>query len=72
LTRLPRSDWGKALSHAGLGVILFAISGLYAWQVEDIRVALVGEPFDVGAYTLVLNDVRELDGPNYFSTMGDV
>ncbi len=72
LSRLPRSDWGKALSHAGLGVVMFAIAGLYAWQVEDIRVAKVGEPFDVGAYTLVLDDVKQLDGPNYFSTMGVV
>lgn len=72
LTRLPRSDWGKSVAHAGLGVTVFAVAGLTAWQQEDIRVAQANEPFDVGAYTLTLTDVRRVEGPNYVSTMGFV
>ncbi|PXW83079.1 cytochrome c-type biogenesis protein CcmF [Ruegeria sp. P4] len=72
LMRLPRADWGKAVAHAGLGVTIFAIAGLTAWQTEDIRVANLNEPFRVGSYDMVLTSVEEGRGPNYFTTMGVV
>ncbi|WP_370311299.1 heme lyase CcmF/NrfE family subunit [Sagittula sp.] len=72
LLRLPRADWGKTVAHAGLGITILGVSGLLAWQQEDIRVAQVGEPFEVGAYTLELADVQRLQGPNYMSTTGEV
>ncbi len=43
LTRLPRADWGKLLAHSGLGITIFGVAAMTAWQVEDIRVAKVGE-----------------------------
>ncbi|MEP0154906.1 heme lyase CcmF/NrfE family subunit [Pseudophaeobacter sp.] len=72
LTRLPRADWGKATAHAGLGVTIFAIAGLTAWDVEDIRVAQIGEPFTVGQYELTLDGVENTRGPNYFTTMATI
>ncbi|MCE8519805.1 heme lyase CcmF/NrfE family subunit [Ruegeria pomeroyi] len=72
LFRLPRADWGKAVAHSGLGVTMFAIAGLMAWEVEDIRVARIGEPFEVGGFTLTLDGVERVQGPNYISTMGNV
>ncbi|WP_170357703.1 heme lyase CcmF/NrfE family subunit [Ruegeria arenilitoris] len=72
LIRLPGADWGKAIAHTGLGVTIFAIAGLTAWEVEDIRVERIGETFDVGGFSFTLDGVREVEGPNYFSTMADV
>ncbi|MCU9839779.1 heme lyase CcmF/NrfE family subunit [Ruegeria sp. WL0004] len=72
ILRLPRADWGKAVAHTGLGVTMFAIAGLLAWEVEDIRVARIGEPFEVGGFTLTLDAVERVPGPNYFSTMATV
>ncbi|MBF9023936.1 heme lyase CcmF/NrfE family subunit [Rhodobacterales bacterium HKCCD6035] len=72
LTRLPRADWGKALAHAGLGITFIGVGALVAYQIEDIRVAQIGEEFDVGAYHLTVRDVREVQGPNYISTMAFV
>lgn len=69
LARLPRADWGKAVAHAGLGVTFIGVSLLTAWQVEDIRVARIGEPFDFAGYTVTLAEVNEIEGPNYISTM---
>lgn len=68
LIRLPRADWGKASAHAGLGITFIGISLLMAWQVEDIRTARIGEPFDVAGYQITLNSVGEVPGPNYTST----
>ena len=70
LMRLPRADWGKMVAHAGLGITMMGVSGLMAWQQEDIRVAQFGEPFEVGSYTLTLNDVVNSEGPNYIATTG--
>ena len=72
LFRLPRADWGKALAHAGLGITFFAIAGLTAWEREDIRVAYAGQPFQVGPYELVMEEVIDTQGPNYYSTMANV
>ena len=72
LFRLPRADWGRAVAHAGFGVTVFGIAGLTAWQSDDIRVAQLGQPFDMGGYTLTLTDVQRGEGPNYFATTGFV
>ncbi|MFD1912301.1 heme lyase CcmF/NrfE family subunit [Halodurantibacterium flavum] len=72
VSRLPRADWGKAVAHAGLGITIFAVSALVAWETEDIRVARVGEPFVHGGYEITLMDVRRVEGPNYISTMGEM
>ncbi|MBF9055756.1 heme lyase CcmF/NrfE family subunit [Rhodobacterales bacterium HKCCA1065] len=72
LTRLPRADWGKAVAHAGLGITFIGVGALVTYQIEDIRVAQMGEEFDVGAYHLTVRDVREVQGPNYISTMAFV
>jgi cytochrome c-type biogenesis protein CcmF len=71
LGRLPRADWGKATAHAGLGITIFAVAALTAWQVEDIRVARAGERFDVAGYGIELREVREVEGPNYTATQAE-
>ena len=72
LLRLPRSDWGKAIAHAGFGVTTLGVSLLLAWQQEDIRAVRLGETFEVGSYALTLRAVDQVQGPNYASLMGDV
>ena len=69
LARLPRADWGKAIAHAGLGVTFVGVGLLTAWQTEDIRVAQVGETFDLTGYQITLEAVDKVQGPNYLSTM---
>ncbi len=69
LARLPRADWGKAAAHSGLGIVFVGIACLMAWDVEDIRVAGVGESFTVAGYDIKLAGVEEVAGPNYISTM---
>lgn len=68
LRRLPRADWGRVTAHAGLGVTFIGVSLLMAWQVEDIRVAQIGETFRVADYDITLQSVDEVQGPNYIST----
>ncbi|WP_270729961.1 heme lyase CcmF/NrfE family subunit [Shimia sp. Alg240-R146] len=72
LRRLPGADWGKATAHAGLGVTMFGVAGLMAWEMEDIRVAYEGESYSVGAYEFTLLDVRDERGPNFLTTKADI
>ncbi|MEM6307820.1 MAG: cytochrome c-type biogenesis CcmF C-terminal domain-containing protein, partial [Pseudomonadota bacterium] len=69
LFRLPRADWGKALAHAGLGITFIGVAGLTAWQQEDIVALAPGEATSVGHYTVTLQSVDDITGPNYVSTM---
>lgn len=72
LLRLPRADWGKAVSHAGLGVTMAGIAGLMAWQQEDIRAADLNTPYTVGAFEFELLGVQRVQGPNWFADQGEV
>lgn len=72
LIRLPRAEWGKAVAHIGLGVCVFGVAAMTAWQSEDIRVADIGDRWDVDRYSFELRDVRREEGPNYLTTMADI
>lgn len=69
LGRLPRADWGKAVAHSGLGITILGVAALMAWEQEDIRVAQIGERFEVGSYGVSLDAVEQGRGPNYITTM---
>jgi cytochrome c-type biogenesis protein CcmF len=74
MRNLPRADYGKALAHAGLGVIIFGIAAVSAWEAEDIRVANTGDSFEISGpvttYQIRFDEVKQVQGPNYRSTMG--
>ena len=72
LLNLPRADWGKALAHGGLGIAILGVACLTAWSEEDIRVAQLNEPFTVGDLEITLLNVNREQGPNYFTTKGEM
>ncbi|MEO0931022.1 MAG: heme lyase CcmF/NrfE family subunit, partial [Pseudomonadota bacterium] len=70
--KLPRADWGKATAHIGMGVTIFGIAAMLAWEREDIRVATIGDRWEVGQFAFQLDDVRQTEGPNYLTTMAEI
>jgi cytochrome c-type biogenesis protein CcmF len=60
------------VGHAGFGVTIFGVAALTAWQIEDIRVAQIGDTYTVGNYEVTLVDVARVQGPNYVSTMAQI
>ncbi len=62
---LPRSAYGTALAHAGIGIMVLGIVGTSAYQTEKIVALKPGERADVAGYTLEFKGIQPTKGPNY-------
>lgn len=67
---LPLGAWGMTLAHAGLGVFVLGAVVETGFRVEAARVAAVGQAVEAGRYTVRLDDVRIVEGPNYLAEQG--
>ncbi len=61
---LPRSAWGTALAHAGVGLSVIGIAAA-AWSTEAIGVLQPGERLTSGRYTITLEAISPRTGPNF-------
>ncbi|SDJ45929.1 cytochrome c-type biogenesis protein CcmF [Bradyrhizobium sp. Rc2d] len=61
---LPRSAWGAAIVHAGLGVTLMGLAAT-GWGVERIATVKLGQGIDLGPYQATIDNLRSRQGPNY-------
>jgi cytochrome c-type biogenesis protein CcmF len=62
--RLPRSTWGTAVAHAGVGAAVIGIAAS-AWSVESLGTLKVGQTIAAGPYEARLERVVPRTGPNY-------
>jgi cytochrome c-type biogenesis protein CcmF len=62
---LPRSSWGAALAHFGLGVTLLGIVGETGWSAEKIVTVKPGDVITLRHYDLSFDGLVPRDGPNY-------
>ena len=61
---LPRSAWGTALAHAGLGVTVLGLAAT-GWGVEHIALVRPGETFPLGPYQVTVEAPVASAGPNF-------
>lgn len=61
---LPRSAWGTALAHAGVGISVIGIAAT-AWSTEAIGVLRPGDSLTSGRYRVTLESVTPRTGPNF-------
>jgi cytochrome c-type biogenesis protein CcmF len=66
---LPRSAYGSALAHAGVGVTVIGIAAT-AWATEDIAVLKPGDRMTNGRTAIVLQQVFPRTGPNFRELVG--
>jgi cytochrome c-type biogenesis protein CcmF len=64
---LPRSAYGTALAHAGVGIVVLGIAAS-AWSTEDIRSMKPGDIAEAGGYALTFDGYLERDDANYAET----
>jgi cytochrome c-type biogenesis protein CcmF len=62
---LPRSAWGTAVAHIGMGLVILGIVGESAWKTEVVQRMKLGDTVTVGRYALTLDSLFPRNGPNY-------
>ncbi|NOZ65317.1 MAG: heme lyase CcmF/NrfE family subunit [Alphaproteobacteria bacterium] len=72
LLRQPRSSWGMSLGHLGFAIGLIGIVATSYWSLEQQKVMPVGDSMTIGEFTLTLDDVVAVAGPNYTAVRGAI
>jgi cytochrome c-type biogenesis protein CcmF len=67
---LPRSAWGTAVAHFGVGVLLLGVIAESQWNVERIVSVKPGETVGVAGYELHFAGAVTRQGPNYRELIG--
>ncbi|MNI28343.1 Cytochrome c-type biogenesis protein CcmF [compost metagenome] len=70
LKGLPRSAWGTAFAHFGLGVTVVGIVAASAFSTEHVVEMKQGQTADAGGYSLTFDGFREAVGPNFTEERG--
>lgn len=64
---LPRSAWGTALAHAGVGVVVLGIAA-QGWSAEGLGTIRPGGQVTAGPYVATLDRIGPKKGENYEET----
>ncbi len=67
---LPLGAWGMALAHLGLGVFILGAVVETGFKAESARALSLGQAVSAGPWTVALDDVRVVEGPNYLAEQG--
>ncbi len=62
---LPRSAWGAAFAHMGIGLTLIGVIGESQWNSERIVAIKVGDKLALSGYELSFDGVAQRAGANY-------
>ncbi|QTH24118.1 heme lyase CcmF/NrfE family subunit [Rhizorhabdus wittichii] len=72
LRRTPLYIWGMVIAHLGIAVSMAGMASESAFTKETLVAARIGEPHRVGPYSVRLDDVQPVAGPNYTAIEGTV
>jgi cytochrome c-type biogenesis protein CcmF len=70
LKRLPRSNFGTAAAHAGVGMMVLGIVGTTAYQSEKVLVMKPGATVEIADYKLLFRGTGPGRGSNYREEVG--
>lgn len=74
---LPKSTFGTALAHLGLGLSTLGLVGVLSFETENILTMKPGQTVEVAGRTLRFEEIHPVQGPNFtedrgrFSLLGD-
>ena len=76
--RLPKSETAKRsalatqLSHAGVGIFALAATLSHAFAIERDAEMEVGDSLSAGPYSVALQSISQVEGPNFIGARGVV
>ncbi|HUB85325.1 MAG TPA: heme lyase CcmF/NrfE family subunit [Rhizomicrobium sp.] len=62
---IPIGAFASALAHAGLGITLLGVTATTVWRSEQLQLLKPGQSMPIAGYTLRLEGVEAVQGPNY-------
>jgi cytochrome c-type biogenesis protein CcmF len=65
LAGLPRSAFGTALAHFGLGVTVLGVMLVTSWETEHVLEMTPGQTVESGGYVVRFDREAQRQGPNY-------
>ncbi|MEM7667081.1 MAG: heme lyase CcmF/NrfE family subunit [Pseudomonadota bacterium] len=65
VTRVPVATWGMVLAHFGVAVSLFGMACESAFTQEKLAAVAPGDSTSVGEWTIALDSVDPIAGPNW-------
>ncbi len=72
LKKIPRATYGMTLAHIGIGVFVFGVTFVNAFQEEKEIPIRVGEKVEMSGYEFRFLGVKQVQGPNYSSKQASV
>ncbi|MBD9452115.1 heme lyase CcmF/NrfE family subunit [Rhizobium sp. RHZ02] len=70
LAGLPRSAFGTAFAHAGLGVAVLGIVAVTTFETEHVIEMKSGQTVEAGGYAVRFDGMKPATGPNYSEERG--
>ena len=70
LTGLPRSVFGTALAHFGIGLTVLGLVAVTAFGTEQVLVMKAGDKVETGGFTLAFDGLQKRNGPNFEEEFG--
>ncbi|WP_422009183.1 heme lyase CcmF/NrfE family subunit [Reyranella sp.] len=67
LRTIPRSTLGMVISHAALGVVVLGSVATSSWNTELMHTMKPGDRIDFAGYSVLLERMDEVRGPNYIA-----
>jgi len=72
LKKIPRATYGMSLAHFGIGIFVFGVTFVSAFQQEKELPMQKGQKVEMAGYEFELDGVKDVQGPNYSSKQASV
>lgn len=70
--KIPRATYGMVVAHIGIGIFVFGVTFVSAFQQEKEVPMRIGEKVEMAGYEFGFNGVKSVQGPNYLSKQASV
>ena len=72
LKKIPRATYGMSLAHVGIGIFVFGVTFVSAFQQEKELPMQIGQKVEMAGYVFEFSEVKDIEGPNYSSKQAAV
>ena len=70
--KIPRATYGMVVAHIGIGIFVFGVTFVSAFEEEKEVPMRIGETVEMAGYEFGFNGVKSIQGPNYSSKQGSL